>query len=173
MEKGLEWATGEAALGSKLRSQQQAVPPRSSLGQQPGPSHRDYPAAPRQARLTSRAFPLSSCFLLQFSPAFSQPQSFGLSDGSRTPQSHILDPRLQAPQQLANTTPGIFHREQTHRNGGWRDEISDTPTTAAKWVAVSQFAREVFKNAENSPSTEYPALSTQASTFPKPALEPS
>lgn len=57
MEKGLERATGEAALGSKLRSQQQAVPPRSSLGQEPGPSHRDYPTTPRQARLSSPAFP--------------------------------------------------------------------------------------------------------------------
>lgn len=78
MGKGLERATGEEALGSKLCSHQQAVPP-LSVGQEPGSSHRDYlshrdypslrdyPHTPCQARLAIRAFPLPA--LSRSSPA--------------------------------------------------------------------------------------------------------
>lgn len=159
MEKGLERATGEEASGTKPRSHQQAVPPPSSVGQEmiQGPATEIIPAAPRQARLAIPAFPLSSLFSPGVSPAT---ELWSARAASCTAQPHIPHPGLQAPQQHANTTPGGFHREQTHRNGGCRAETSDIPTAAAKIVAVSQFAREVFKNAENSPDTEFPALST-------------
>lgn len=150
MEKGLERATGEEALGTKPRSHQQAVPPPSSVGQEPGSSHRDYPPPlPAKPGSPATPFPSPPCSLQELA----QPQSLGLSDASCTPRSRIPDP------QHANSTPGIFHREQTHGNGGWRAETDDTPPTAAKLVAMSQFAREVFKNAENSQGTEFPALS--------------
>lgn len=67
MEKGLEWATGEQALGIKLRSHQQAVPPLSSAGQAG--------ARVRPQRL-SPALPSPLCFLHELA----QPQSVGLSE---------------------------------------------------------------------------------------------
>lgn len=146
MGKGLERAAGGEALGSRACSQQQAVPPPSSEGQEPDSSHRDYPRSSLPSQAPALPFPLL--------PAFprSQPRHKArvcqMCPARHGPTFH---PRLRAPQQRANTTPGIFHREQTHRNGGWRAEIRDTPTTAAKLAAMSQFAREVFKNAENSP----------------------
>lgn len=65
MEKGLEGATGEQALGTTLRSHQQAVPPPSSgAGRSQGPAAEIIPVAPRQARLTNGTSPLSSLFSL-------------------------------------------------------------------------------------------------------------
>lgn len=151
MEKGLERATGEEALGSRVRSQQQAAPAPSSVGQEPGSSRRDYPAG-----LTS--FPLCSLC----SPAAIPATKFLAVRGVLHATVPHPASRAASWQQHAKATR-YFHREQTHRSGGWRAETHHTPTAAAKWVDLSQFAREVFKNAENSPGTEFPALSTQAS----------
>lgn len=60
-----------------------------------------------------------------------------------------------------------------HQDGGWSAEAGDTPPTAAKLVAMSQFARKYFKNAENSPDTEFPDPFISAAAFPKPAFETS
>lgn len=86
MEKGLEQATGEEALGTKPRSHQQAVPPPSSVGQEPGSSHRDYPrhSPPSQAHqprlspllpVLSRSQPSHKAWVCQMHPARHGPTS--------------------------------------------------------------------------------------------------